>query len=75
MQIAGKPCHNGILPEHTFAIVRYEMILTLYLDKLHGFAKNLQRIEKLYALTDGDIGVYCTMQEQKRGIDLVGIEE
>ena len=51
------------------------MILTFYLNKLYGLTKYLQRIKKLYALTDRDIGVYGTMQEQQRSVNLVGIEE
>ena len=75
LQVAGKPCHDGVVPEHAFCIVSYEVVLALYLDELYRLAQNLQGVEELDALADGHVGVYGAVEEQQRGIDLVGIEE
>ena len=75
LQIAGKPCHDSIVPEHTLCIISHKVIFALYLDKLHLLAQDLQSIEELDTLTDRHIGIDRTVQEQQRSVDLVGIEE
>ena len=75
LQVAGEPCHNGIVPQHAFIVVGHEMVLTFHLYEFYSLAQNLQCIEELDALTDGHVGVYGTMEQQQRCVDLVGIEE
>ena len=75
LQVTGKPCHNGVMPEYALCIVGHEVVFSFNLYKLDLLAQYLQCIEELYALSYGHIGVDGTVQEQQRSVDLIGIEE
>ena len=63
LQVTGKPCHDGVVPEHALVVVVHEMVFALYLDELDRLAQYLQCIEELDALANGDIGIYRAMEE------------
>ena len=51
------------------------MVFPLYLNKLHFFPENFQRIEQLNTLTNGNIGIHCPVKKEQRSIYLVRVEE
>ena len=63
------------MPEHAFAIVHDVVILAFHLDKFHRLAQDFEGVEELDALADGHVGIDGAVDEQQRGVDLVGIEQ
>lgn len=51
------------------------MVLTIHLDIFYRFTQYLQCIVHLDTLSDGHIRVGSTLQQQQRGVYLIGIEQ
>ena len=61
---AREPRHDGVVPEDALGVVLNEVVFAFNLDEFDGFTENLQGVEELDALADGDVGVGSAMQEQ-----------
>ena len=51
------------------------MVLAIHLNVTYLAAQDAQGGEELLALVGGHVGIYRTVEEEQRGVDLVGIEE
>ena len=71
----GEPCHDGVLPYDAALEACHHMVLVLHRDELHIASEDAQGVEELDALADRHIGVDRAVEQEERGVDLVGIEE
>ena len=75
LEIFGKPCEHGVEPFFPFGEV--EDVMVLVFDRYHGclFSEHFEGCEHLDAFSDGYVGVGIAMEEEQRGVDLMGIVE
>ena len=75
LQPLGKPGEDGVLPTDALAVIQDVVVLTV--DQHHGglAAKELEGGIHLDALSYGHVVVHIAMQEEQRGVNLVGIVE
>jgi len=75
LQVTREPCKDGVLPLYALIIINDRVVFAINNNKSSGASQEFESREHLDTLANGHIGICIAMEEEQRGVYLVGIEQ